>query len=33
MIKIIKGEGMPIYNKDHVKAFGDLYISFNIVFP
>lgn len=37
-IKVVKGEGMPIYDKDtfaknaKVKK-GDLYIKFNIIFP
>jgi DnaJ family protein B protein 4 len=39
-IKLIKGEGMPIYNKeDPIKSLlfreirGDLYLKFNIIFP
>jgi DnaJ-class molecular chaperone len=39
-IKLIKGEGMPIYNKDDpIKSLlfretrGDLYLKFVIVFP
>ena len=38
-VKIVKGEGMPIYDKDLAKTRGDkiqkgdLYIKFNIIFP
>ena len=38
-VKIVKGEGMPIYDKDLAKSRGDkikrgnLYIKFNIIFP
>ena len=38
-VKIVKGEGMPIYDKDLSKSRGDkikkgdLYIKFNIIFP
>jgi len=37
-VKIVKGEGMPIYQKDiNVRDFtvkkGDLYIKFDIEFP
>lgn len=39
-IKLIKGEGMPIYDKeDPIKSLlfrqirGDLYLKFNIIFP
>ena len=37
-VKIVKGEGMPIYEKElskrgnNVKK-GDLYVKFNIIFP
>ena len=38
-VKVVKGEGMPIYDKDLSKTRGDkikkgdLYIKFNIIFP
>ena len=38
-VKMIPGEGMPIYDKDLSKCRGDkikkgdLYIKFNIIFP
>ena len=38
-VKIVEGEGMPIYDKDLAKSRGDkikrgnLYIKFNIIFP
>lgn len=39
-VKLIKGEGMPVYNKeDPIKSLlfrevkGDLYLKFNIIFP
>ena len=38
-VKVVKGEGMPIYDKDLSKSRGDkikkgdLYIKFNIIFP
>jgi DnaJ family protein B protein 13 len=40
-LKVVKGEGMPIYNKDEFKVEnfgkelpkGDLYIKFDIAFP
>ena len=38
-VKVVPGEGMPIYDKDLSKSRGDkikkgdLYIKFNIIFP
>ena len=38
-VKVVEGEGMPVYDKDLSKSRGDkikkgeLYIKFNIIFP